>query len=214
MGYGQAKLHGCQSARQRRVGVTVDQYPIRFLRQHHFFDSHQHPAGLLAMASRADVEIHIGRGDRQLLEKDSRHAGVVVLTGMHQHLAVSLAKHPTDRRRFDELRPGAYDGEYFHEGGGWRVEGGGWRDQKTATFWSLHPPPSTLYCLAVELGNRADDFLLLRLGNLRIHRQRDHLMGGGFGVWQGAFAFAQVGVETLQVKRQRVIDHRADARVV
>ena len=92
------------------------------LRQHHLFDSHQHPAGLLAVAARADIEIHIRRGDRQLLEKDSRHAGIVVLTGMHQHLTVSLAQHPTDGRRFDELRPGADDGEYFHEGGGWRVE--------------------------------------------------------------------------------------------
>ena len=125
MGYGQAKLHGCQSARQRRVGIAVDQHPIRFLRQHHFFDSHQHPAGLLAMVSGAYVEIHIRRGDRQLLEKDSRHAGIVVLTGMHQHLTVSLAQHPTDGRCFDELRPGAYDGEYFHDESSGAVDSGG-----------------------------------------------------------------------------------------
>ncbi len=57
----------------------------------------------------------IGFGDRHLLKKDVGHISVVVLAGMDQHLANVWARRNCARNRggFDELRPGADDGDYL-----------------------------------------------------------------------------------------------------
>src|SRR5688572_30565585 len=62
----------------------------------------------------------------------------------------------------------------------------------------------------VKIANGADDFVLLRPGQLGKNRDRDDLARSPLGFWQGAFLVSQVGKTRLEVQRQRIIDRISD----
>ncbi|OPZ80283.1 MAG: hypothetical protein BWY77_01154 [bacterium ADurb.Bin431] len=76
------ELGGGQGSRQGRVGIAINQHPVGFLLLQHPLDPDQHLGGLLAVRAGTDLEIEVGRGDLQLLEKKLRHVAVIVLTGV------------------------------------------------------------------------------------------------------------------------------------
>lgn len=99
----------------RRVRVAVNNHRIRLHLFQHLLDANQHGGGLLAMRTGTDAEVFIGRGNVQFLEKHIRHICVVVLARMNQILLMLLPKFRAKRRRFNELRPSADDGNESHE---------------------------------------------------------------------------------------------------
>ena len=62
-----------------------------------------------SMAAAVNPEIEPRRGDAELVEKDFRHLGIEMLSGVQYDLfdIVTRANRPRDRRSLDELRPGA-----------------------------------------------------------------------------------------------------------
>ena len=73
-----------QGARQRGIGVAVDQDPIRALHLQHFFDANQHLPGLPAVPARPDAELVIRLRDGQLFEEAVGHLPIIVLPRVHQ----------------------------------------------------------------------------------------------------------------------------------
>ncbi len=69
----QVQLHRGQRAGERRVGVAVDQHPVRALLGQDRVEGGQHRAGLHAVAARPDAEVHVRRGDRQVGEEHVGH---------------------------------------------------------------------------------------------------------------------------------------------
>src|SRR5205085_2684361 len=62
-----------------------------------------------------------------------------------------------------------------------------------------------------EASDGLDDVSLLLFGQLREHRERERLVGGGLGAGEVALAVAEVGEALLEVHRHGVVDLRADA---
>ena len=112
------QLGGRERACERRIGVAVDQRPVRPFLQQHLLDSPKHAAGLLAVWSGADAEMMLRLCKLELLEEQVRHGCVVVLAGVHYDLAQARsAQRARHRGRLDELRPVSDDGKDFHGGG-------------------------------------------------------------------------------------------------
>ncbi len=111
---GDVQLGRGQRARQRGVGVAVDQHGVRFLPEKDLLDLDQHLAGLPAVRAGADAQV-VGRArDVQLLEKHGGHVAVVMLPGVDEHLVAEGLQGPRNDRSLDELGPGADDGQDFH----------------------------------------------------------------------------------------------------
>ena len=111
-----AGLRRHQRARQRRVGVAVDQHHAGLLGGQHRFQPHQHRPRLLGVAARAGVDAVVGRRQPELLEEHPRQSVVVVLAGVHQHVVADLRQRPRQWCRLDELWPVADDREDLHAG--------------------------------------------------------------------------------------------------
>lgn len=116
MGHGDVELGGGERPGEGRVGVAVDEYPVGLFLLDERFDAFEHAAGHGAMSEAGDAEVMIRAGDIELVEEDIRHVGIEMLAGVDDDLpdVVVGTNGPTDRGGFDELRPGAKDGEDFH----------------------------------------------------------------------------------------------------
>src|ERR1700747_1751002 len=79
------KLCSSQRASQRGVRVAIDQDIARALAEQHTFDSLQHLAGLDAMRTRTDTEVHSGLGQVKSLKENAGHFVVIMLSGVDQH---------------------------------------------------------------------------------------------------------------------------------
>jgi hypothetical protein len=68
------------------------------------------------MVAAVDAQIMVGRAQLEIAEEHVRHASVVVLPGVDQHLVDAGRGGDTSRHRgrFDELRSRADDREDFH----------------------------------------------------------------------------------------------------
>ena len=98
-------LGGGERARERRVGVAVDEHDVRLLGS---------SSGPSAASIRAVCAVFVppprssrcsGRGSAELVEEDLRQLVVVVLAGVDHDLARDRAQRARDRGRLDELRP-------------------------------------------------------------------------------------------------------------
>jgi len=106
-----------ECARQRGIGVAVDQGPVRPLRLKHLFDPDQHLPGLPAVPARPDAQRIVRLGDGELLEEAMGHLRVIVLPRVDQDLRVAGpwgAQDATHGRSLDELRSGADDCNDLH----------------------------------------------------------------------------------------------------
>ena len=86
VGDGHEQLSRCQSARERRVRVAVDQHGVGLLLDDGRLDPRQHLAGLLAVRPRARLEPVGRRRQLELVEEDGRELGVVVLPRVQHDL--------------------------------------------------------------------------------------------------------------------------------
>ena len=111
------QLGGREGAGERRVGVAVDEQPVRLPGDELALDPGQHLAGLGAVGPGADLEVDVRIGDAELVEEDARHLVVVVLAGVKKRLAVAPPKDAGDRPGFDELGACADDGQDVHGAG-------------------------------------------------------------------------------------------------
>ena len=106
-----------EPARERRVGVPVHEDGVGSLRQDRLLDAGQHPARLLRVRSRSDLEPVVGVAQLELVEEDLRELRVVVLTRVEDNLVDLVSKCEGQGSRLDELRPVSDDGKDFHGGG-------------------------------------------------------------------------------------------------
>src|ERR1700736_6328830 len=76
------------------------------------------------MAAAMDAEMAGRRGNAKLSEEDVRHFGVDMLAGMDHRLGQvrSLGNGAADRRRLNELRPSADDGDETQRHDGARLD--------------------------------------------------------------------------------------------
>ena len=110
VGQFRVEFAGGNAARQRRVGVAVDQHHVGRNRLQQGFERAHHRAGLLAVAARPDREVVGGFGQVQLLEEDGVELRRVVLAGVDQReRAVPALGLPDQRRELDYLRTGPED---------------------------------------------------------------------------------------------------------
>ena len=114
MGDGYVQLRSHQRARQRRVGVAVDDQPVGAVVERDRLDAREHGGRLRAMGTGTHLEVAVRRRDRELAEEQVRHRVVVVLAGVQQKLLMLPAQHARHRRSLDELRPRAYYREHLH----------------------------------------------------------------------------------------------------
>ena len=115
VGEREPQLDRGEGGRDGGVGVAVDEHPVGGQFGEHRVEGGQHPAGLHAVATRADGQLDVGRRDRQVGEEDLRHPGVVVLTGVDDHVRVSgLGERRRDRRQLDELGPCTDHAHHLH----------------------------------------------------------------------------------------------------
>ena len=92
-----------------RVHVTHDDDEIGPILQADLFEGDHDLRRLHGVGARTDAEIVIGCRQLQLSEESTGHRGVVVLAGVHQHLADArvAAQRLHHRRDFHVIRPGA-----------------------------------------------------------------------------------------------------------
>ena len=64
---------------------------MRVLGEEDLFNADEHLTRLPAMRARTDAQVVVRFWYPQLIEEDRRHLGIVVLTGVDEHLAESLA---------------------------------------------------------------------------------------------------------------------------
>ena len=101
---------------QGRVGIAVDQHPVRPLLQQHSLQPKQHFADLPAVRPRPHSQIHVRLREVQFLEEDLGHPVVVVLAGVDQKLLMPGSPHgPADWGGLDELRACPDHRGDFHE---------------------------------------------------------------------------------------------------
>ena len=67
------------------------------------------------MAAGSDLQVRVRLWDTHFIEENLRHNVILVLPGVEQELVVTgFSQRFADRRRFDELRTGTYNGKDFH----------------------------------------------------------------------------------------------------
>jgi hypothetical protein len=111
----QAELHRGHRRRQRRVGVAVDDHPVRRLGREHRLDPLKDAPCGLGVGAGADLEAVRRRRDAQLVVEDAGQAVVVVLPGVDQHHVRHRRERQVQRRRLHELRAVADDGDDAHQ---------------------------------------------------------------------------------------------------
>jgi hypothetical protein len=114
MGDGEAGLGCHQSACQRRIGIAVQQSPIRPLGVQNRLQTFEHLGGLCAVRSRAGLQIVVRPRNRQLFEENGTERRIVMLSRMHDGVVPLRGVRPSAQRladygQFDELRTGAYN---------------------------------------------------------------------------------------------------------
>ncbi len=116
MGNRYLKFGGRQGAGQRRIGIAIDQDGIGLFGHQHGFDAFGHTARHRAMAQTMDIQMISRPGNRHLLEKNVRHAGIEMLTRMEDFLLYPRMGRDgaADHGGLDELRPRADDSDDFH----------------------------------------------------------------------------------------------------
>jgi hypothetical protein len=72
-----------ETAGQGGVHVTDDQQQIRARLQYHGFEPRENRRRLLRVRAAADLQVEVGPGNAQLLEEQTGHALVVVLSRVH-----------------------------------------------------------------------------------------------------------------------------------
>ena len=113
------ELRGNERRRKGGVHVAVGQHEIGMqVADHRLQPLHRH-GSLLSMRPRSHSEMMVGLRDPELLEEVSRHARVVVLTRVDDHvLHVPLHERPVDGCELHEVRAGADDGQDAHRPNG------------------------------------------------------------------------------------------------
>ena len=109
-----AEFARSQGAGQGGVRVSSDYHHVGLLGRDDRLEALQHSAGLPAMGAGPDPEQVVGRRQPKLLEERLGHRMVVVLTGMYEHLGVTLSQHAADRPCLHELGTSPDDGQHFH----------------------------------------------------------------------------------------------------
>ena len=108
-------------------------------------------AGLLAVAAGADAQRVVGSREAEILEDLLRHPAVVVLAGVHDHLAggSAPAQRVDERGHLHEVRPGAddvHDGRWSAMGRGAAARGGVERSRQNKRAGA--PAPSETFVQA------------------------------------------------------------------
>jgi hypothetical protein len=86
------EVRGGERARERRVGVAVEQHDVGFQLREQRVQRDHHPPELRAVGAARDLERVVGRRQPKLLEEDRRELRVVMLPGVDQQLNVPLAQ--------------------------------------------------------------------------------------------------------------------------
>ena len=111
---GDVELRGCQRASQSRVGVPIDQHPVRLFFEKNLLHRLQHAAGHGAVLSAGYLQVVFRVGDIQLVEEHLGHVFIVVLAGMNQDfndpVGEFVAYAPGNGCRLDELGPRTNNG--------------------------------------------------------------------------------------------------------
>lgn len=111
----QMNLDGCDGCGERRVRVAVDEDPIGSMFREGGLEGAEHRTGLRSVAAGPDSEMHVRRGDAEILEEDIAHDRVVVLARVDDDvLHAAFPGRPRDRREFDELGTGSDDADDPH----------------------------------------------------------------------------------------------------
>ena len=118
MTHSNAKFGTHQRGGNCGIYISIYQDPIRRFRDYDLFQAAHNFCGLLGLASRAHLQVDIGRGHAQFLKKNVGHIKVIVLPGVHQYLtnASLRVQRPNDGRSFHEIGAGADDVQNFHQG--------------------------------------------------------------------------------------------------
>ena len=102
-------------AGQSRVGVTVDQHPVRLFFEENLLHRLQHAPGHGAVLSAGYLQVVFRVGNVQLFEEDLGHVFIVMLAGMNQNFSNPVGKlvanDTGNGRSLDELGPRADDGD-------------------------------------------------------------------------------------------------------
>lgn len=100
---------------QRRIGIAIDEEPVRSLLQQNTLNLRYHSAGFLPMRPTADAKVVVWLGDIKLTEKYARHEFVVMLAGMDDNFGHTLCFSQLCRNSgcLDELGACTYDSCYF-----------------------------------------------------------------------------------------------------
>ena len=117
VGDGHVVLRGREGRRQGRSHVAVHHAHVRTFPPEDLCEPQQDPARLHARRGRPYLEIQVRARQIELLEKDFRHRGVVVLTGVHQHLLRAAREGAHHRGRLDEVRASPDHVEDLHDRG-------------------------------------------------------------------------------------------------
>jgi hypothetical protein len=98
-----------ERARERGVGVAVDEHQRGLQLGQHRLEAPEDAGGLRDVRAAAGIQLTGRRRDAQLFEEDARELVVVVLAGVDDELVTVLAQAARDRSRLDELRAVADD---------------------------------------------------------------------------------------------------------
>ena len=107
-------LSGRERARQRGVGVAVDEHGVGAQLLEYRPQGGEHARGLGRVRAAAQAELAVRARETQLGKEDARQRVVVVLASVHQDLLVLFAKQPGNGRGLDELGSVADDGDDLH----------------------------------------------------------------------------------------------------
>ena len=111
--------HFCRNQRgcDRRVHISVNQDQIRCVLRHCVFKANHDFGGLSGVRTRADFQVEVRPRHAQLVEKDLRHVGIIMLPGMNQTLldsGVGVDRFD-DRCRLHKVWTRADDVKEFHQ---------------------------------------------------------------------------------------------------
>lgn len=101
---GEVEFDGAQGRGNRRIGVAIDEHPVRLVLFEDRIQGRKHRPGLNTVAAGADPEMNVSSGNTEILEKDIRKHGVIMLARVHNDvLDVRLGCRFRDRGEFNEL---------------------------------------------------------------------------------------------------------------
>lgn len=116
VGEGVVELHRRHCARERGVGVAVNEHPVGSVLVEHGIQRREDAPCLDPVRARTHAQVNIWVRDAKVSEEDVRHERVVVLPRVHDDMFVAaLRQRSRDGSEFDELRAGANDAEDLHD---------------------------------------------------------------------------------------------------